>query len=86
MLAAWLCTVFAHTLLGMAAACAVLPRLIDALIAPLAKIYRPLAIASAQSAMQTLADPTALLQSGACIALAALCLIQVSRIVQPRLS
>ena len=86
MLAAWLCTVLAHTLLGMAAACALLHRLIDALSAPLAKIYRPLAIASAQSAMQTLADPTALLQSGACIALAALCLIQVSRIVQPRLS
>lgn len=86
MLTAWLCTVLAHTLLGMAAACALLPRLIDALSAPLAKIYRPLAIASAQSAMQTLADPTALLQSGACIALAALCLIQVSRIVQPRLS
>ncbi|MHB1080558.1 MAG: hypothetical protein ACYC67_14235 [Prosthecobacter sp.] len=86
MLTAWLCTVLAHTLLGMAAACALLPRLIDALSAPLAKIYRPLATASAQSAMQTLADPTALIQSGACIALAALCLIQVSRIVQPRLS
>lgn len=86
MLAAWLCTVLAYTLLGMAAACALLPRLIDALSAPLAQIYRPLAIASAQSAMQTLADPAALLQSGAGIALAALCLIQVSRIVQPRLS
>lgn len=86
MLAAWLCTVLAHTLLGMAAACALLPRLIDSLGGPLAQLYRPLAIASAQSAMQTLADPTALLQSGACIALAALCLIQVSRIVQPRLS
>ena len=86
MLAAWLCTALAHTLLSMAAACALLPRLIDALSAPLANIYRPLAIASAQSAMQTLADPTALLQSGACIALASLCLIQVSRILQPRLS
>lgn len=86
MLAAWLCTLLAHTLLAMAAACALLPRLIDSLSAPLARLYRPLAVASAQSAMQTLADPTALLQSGACIALAALCLIQVSRIVQPRLS
>ncbi|MCX6851801.1 MAG: hypothetical protein NTY98_23105 [Verrucomicrobia bacterium] len=86
MLAAWICTVFAQTLLCMAAACALLPRLIEELNEPLAKIYRPLTIASVQDAAQTLADPTVLLQSGACIALAALCLIQVSRIVQPRLS
>ncbi len=86
MLAAWICSVFAQTLLCIAAACALLPRLIDELNGPLAKLYRPLAIASAQDAAQTLADPTTLLQSGAGIALAALCLIQVSRIVQPRLS
>jgi ABC-type dipeptide/oligopeptide/nickel transport system permease component len=84
MLTAWLCTVFAQTLLCIAAACALQPRLIEALGAPLAKIYRPLAIASVQDAAQTLADPRALLQSGGGIALAALCLIQVSRIVQPR--
>jgi ABC-type dipeptide/oligopeptide/nickel transport system permease component len=86
MLAAWFCTVFAQTLLCIAAACALLPRLIEELSEPLANLYRPLAIASLQDAAQTLADPTALLQSGGTIALAALCLIQVSRIVQPRLS
>ncbi|MDB6004025.1 MAG: hypothetical protein JWR15_1012 [Prosthecobacter sp.] len=85
MLTAWLCTVFAQTLLCVAAACALQPGLIEALNAPLAKLYRPLAIASMQDAAQTLADPSALLQSGGLIALAALCLIQVSRIVQPRL-
>ncbi len=86
MLTAWLFSVLAQTLLCMAAACALLPRLIEALSGPFAKVYRPLAIASAQDAAQTLADPTALLQSGGVIALAALCLLQVSRIVQPRLS
>ncbi len=84
MLIAWLCTVFAQTLLCIAAACALLPRLIEVLNEPLAKIYRPLAIASMHDAAHTLADPTALLQSGGGIALAALCLLQVSRIVQPR--
>ena len=85
MLAAWICSLFAQTLLLIAVACALLPRLIEELNAPLAKIYRPMANASVQDAAQTLADPTALLQSGGTIALAALCLIQVSRIVQPRL-
>ncbi|OYW75490.1 MAG: hypothetical protein B7Z37_13095 [Verrucomicrobia bacterium 12-59-8] len=86
MLVAWICSVFAQTLLCIAAACALLPRLIEELNEPLARIYRPLAIASVQDATQTLTDPTALLQSGGGIALAALCLVQVSRIVQPRLS
>ena len=85
LLAAWICSVFAQTLLCIAAACALLPRLVEELNEALAKIYRPLAIASVQDAAQTLADPTALLQSGGGVALAALCLIQVSRIVQPRL-
>ena len=86
LLVAWICSAFAQTLLWIAAACALLPRLVEELDVPLAKIYRPLAIATVQDAAQTLADPTALLQSGGIIALAALCLIQVSRIVQPRLS
>ena len=85
LLAAWICTVFAHTLLCIAAACAMLPRLIDELSESLAKIYRPLGIATVQDAALTLADPSALLQAGCTISLAALCLIQVSRIVQPRL-
>ncbi len=84
MLAAWICTVFAQTLLWVAVVCAVQPRLIHELGGPLAKLCRPLAIATMQDAAQTLADPTALLHAGGSIALAALCLIQVSRIVQPR--
>lgn len=84
MLAAWICSVLAQTLTGIAAACAVRPALLEKLCAPLAKLYRPLAIASAQDAAHTLADPAALLLSGGGIALASLCLIQVSRIVQPR--
>ncbi|WP_395740544.1 hypothetical protein [Prosthecobacter sp.] len=86
MVGAWVCCVAAQTLLGVAAACALQPRLVEKLAAPLAGLYRPLAIASVQEASQTLADPAALLQSGGGIALAALCLIQVSRIVHPRLS
>ena len=86
LLVAWICSAFAQTLLCIAAACALLPRLVEELNEPFAKLYRPLAIATVQDAAQTLADPTALLQSGGGIALAALCLIQVSRIVQPRLS
>ena len=85
LLTAWICTVVAQTLLCIAAACALQPRLIEELDGPLGRVYRPLAIASMQDAAQTLADPTALLQSGGGMALVALCLIQVSRIVQPRL-
>jgi hypothetical protein len=86
LLVAWICSAFAQTLLCIAAACALLPRLVEELNEPFAKIYRPLAIATVQDAAQTLADPTPLLQSGGGIALATLCLLQVSRIVQPRLS
>lgn len=86
MLLSWIFALLAQTTLAIAAACALLPRLLDALGGPLAQLYRPLAISSGQEAMQTLADPTALLQSGACIALAALCFSQLSRILQPRLS
>ncbi|WP_409214074.1 hypothetical protein [Prosthecobacter sp.] len=84
MLAAWVCAVFAQTLLWIAVACAVQPRLLAELGDHLAQWCRPLAIASMQDAAQTLADPAAMLHAGGSIALAALCLIQVSRIVQPR--
>jgi ABC-type dipeptide/oligopeptide/nickel transport system permease component len=85
MLLAWICTVFAQTLLGLAAACALQPRLIGELNEQIARFLRPLAVVSLQDAAHTLADPTLLLQSGGGIALAALCLIQLGRIVQPRL-
>jgi hypothetical protein len=85
LLAGWVCTVCAQTLLGLAAAVALLPRLLDGLGGGLAGILRPLAVMSAHDAAQVLSAPAALLRSGGGIALAALCLIQLGRIVQPRL-
>ena len=85
MLVAWICTVFAQTLLVLAAACVLQPRLMDQLHESLARFLRPLAVVSVQDAAHTLSDPTLFLQSGGGIALAALCLIQLGRIVQPRL-
>ncbi|MBB5032901.1 hypothetical protein [Prosthecobacter vanneervenii] len=84
-LLAWICTVFAQTLLGLATACTLQPRLMHELNERLVTLLRPLAVISVQDAAHTLADPTLLLQSGGGIALAALCLIQLGRIVQPRL-
>jgi ABC-type dipeptide/oligopeptide/nickel transport system permease component len=84
MLVAWISAVFAQTLLWIAVACALQPALWQELGAPLARWFRPLAVGSSQDAARTLADPTALLEAGGVIALAALCLIQLSRIIQPR--
>lgn len=84
MLAAWFCSVFAQTLLWIALACALRPALVHDLGGPLAAWCRPLAVATLQDAAATLADPSAILRAGGGIALAALFLIQVSRIVQPR--
>lgn len=84
MLVAWISAVFAQTLLWIAVACALQPALLQEMGAPLARWFRPLAVGSSQDAARTLADPTALLEAGGIIALAALCLLQVSRIVQPR--
>lgn len=83
-LVAWLCAALAQTLLWMAVACALQPRLISELDPRLAGLFKPLSVQTTREAAQTLADPSALLQAGGIIALAALCLIQVSRIVQPR--
>jgi ABC-type dipeptide/oligopeptide/nickel transport system permease component len=84
MLAAWICTVAAQTLLCIVLACAVRPSLVHELMGVLAKYCRPHAVATMQDAARTLADPAAILQAGGSIALAALCLLQISRIVQPR--
>jgi len=84
MLAAWFCSVFAQTLLWIALACALRPALVHELGGPLAARCHPLAVATMQNAAATLADPSAVLRAGGGIALAALCLVQVSRIVQPR--
>ena len=84
MLAAWFCSMLAQTLLWIALACTLQPDFSDKLVGPLAAWCRPLAIATMQEAAATLTDPTAIVRAGGGIALAALCLIQVSRIVQPR--
>ena len=84
MLAAWLCGVCAQTLLWIALACALSPALADGLGGPLAAWCRPLAVATMQDAAATLADPSAIWRAGGTIALAALCLIQAGRIIQPR--
>lgn len=84
MLAAWLCSVLAQTLLWIVFACAVRPVILTELGGPLAQQCHPLVVATLQDAARILADPSALLHAGGCIALVALCLIQLSRIVQPR--
>lgn len=82
MLVAWMGAVFAQTLLWVAVVHALQPiRLTNY---PFTELCGPLAVRSMQDAAQTLADPTALLQAGGSIALVALCLIQLSRIIQPR--
>jgi hypothetical protein len=48
-------------------------------------LFAPLSVATMQDAARTLADPSAVLHAGGIIALAALCLNQVSRIVRPRI-
>ena len=81
-LAAWMAAVFAQTLLWVALVHALQP--VRLTHYPFTALCGPLAVRTLQDAAQTLADPAALLQTGGFIALAALCLIQVSRIVQPR--
>jgi UPF0716 family protein affecting phage T7 exclusion len=61
-----------------------LPALVDELGGLLAVWCRPLAVSTMHEAAATLADPSAVLHAGGCIALAALCLMQVGLIVQPR--
>ena len=84
MMLAWMCTVLAQTLIWAAAVCAVQPRLLRKLHGPLAAWLAPLAVDGAPETARILADPTALLLAGGGIALAALCLIQVGRMIQPR--
>ncbi|MGV3659583.1 MAG: hypothetical protein ACO1TE_05345 [Prosthecobacter sp.] len=84
MLLAWISTVFAQTLLWIAAACVLQPRLVRDLEAPLGAWLGPLVVDSPQDTGRVLADPSTLLWAGGGLALAALCLIQISRIIQPR--
>lgn len=84
MLLAWISTVLAQTLLWIAAACVLQPRLVRDLEAPLGAWLSPLVVDSPQETSRVLADPSTLLWAGGGLALVALCLIQVSRIVQPR--
>lgn len=84
MLLAWVSTVFAQTLLWIATACVLQPRLVRELDTPLRGWLGTLVVDSSQDTGRVLADPSTLLWAGGGLALAALCLIQVGRIVQPR--
>lgn len=82
MLAAWMAGVCAQMLLWAAVVHALQPLRVSCYL--FTSLCGPLAVRTMQDAAQTLADPAALLEAGAVIALAALCLVQVSRIIQPR--
>lgn len=84
MLAAWFGCVCAQTLLWMALALAVRPALIGTLGKSPASWLHPLAVVTMEDAARTLTDPLAMLHTGGGVMLAALCLLQVSRIIQPR--
>lgn len=84
MLAAWICVVAAQTLFWMVVACALRPALLQQLGDALAGWCRPHVVDSMEDAARTLADPSAILEAGGSTALAALCLLQISRILQPR--
>ncbi len=84
MITAWISTVLAQTLLWIAAAGVLQPRLVRELEAPLGAWLGPLVVDSPQDTGRVLGDPSTLLWAGGGLMLAALCLIQVSRIVQPR--
>lgn len=83
-LVAWIAAAFARTLAWITIACCLRPDWVEDLSPSLARWMRPLAIATSRDAAAVLADPLPLLQAGGVIALASLCLIQVSRIIQPR--
>ncbi len=83
-LAAWITAAFARTLIWIVVACAVRPAWLDELSPHLARWIRPLAISTSRGAAAALADPFPVLEAGGALALASLCLIQVSRIIQPR--
>ncbi|MBE2287864.1 MAG: hypothetical protein IAE77_30680 [Prosthecobacter sp.] len=84
MLAAWICAVAAQALFWMVLACALRPALLHGLGDALAGWCRPQVVDSMEDAARTLADPSAILEAGGSTALAALCLLQISRILQPR--
>lgn len=84
MLLAWVSTVFAQTLLWIATASVLQPKLVRELDTPLRAWLGPLVVDSPQDTGRVLADPSTLLWAGGGLALAALCLIQLGRIVQPR--
>lgn len=84
MLLACVSTVFAQTLLWIAAASLLQPKLVREFGTPLSGWLGTLVVDSPQDTSQMLTSPSTLLWAGGGLALAALCLIQLSRIVQPR--
>ena len=83
-LVALISVALARALIWIAVACAVRPAWVEELSPPLARWLRPLAISTSHGAAAALSDPSPVLEAGGVIALASLCLIQVSRIIQPR--
>lgn len=83
-LVAWISAAFARAVIWIVLACAVRPAWVDELNPHLARWVRPLAVSTSRGAAAALADPLPVLEAGAVVALASLCLIQVSRIVHPR--
>lgn len=82
---AWGCRVCGQALLWMLLVCALQPKLVTRLPASLAELARPLVAATAQDAAHLLADPSAMLLGGSIVAVAALFLLQISRIIHPRI-
>lgn len=83
-LVAWISAALSRVTIWIVVACAVRPGWVEDLSPLLARWVRPLAIATSREAAAALADPLPVLEAGGAVALASLCLIQVSRIIQPR--
>ena len=83
-LVAWISAALARAMIWIVVACAVRPAWVEDLSPLLAQWVRPLAIGTSREAAAALADPLPVLEAGGGLALASLCLIQVSRIIQPR--
>ncbi|MEZ5386535.1 MAG: ABC transporter permease subunit [Prosthecobacter sp.] len=83
-LTAWITAAFARAVIWIVVACAVRPAWVDELSPHVARWVRPLAISTSLGAAAALADPLPVLEAGGVVALAALFLTEVSRIIQPR--
>jgi len=83
-LAAWIAEALAQSLLWITLACSLRADWIEDLSPSLAQWIAPLAVTTSEQAAGVLSNPLPVLEAGGVIALASLCLIQVSRIILPR--